>query len=194
MNISPGNWIWWRCVLFSSKTLKSFRLCFDAEKTRHSYHCQAHSIRLYTVLEPDISMLAQYLTRYDLSSRWVVKRPFYYYNLSQNQAGFGIYLYVTSFWVGRRIPSARHADATFNDILRMVYQERPHRVIMVTTLIEDARRECEQLWPDVGTRLYMTVQSWRSITQTSSPDPSISARWPNMMSMCEILWNDDGTD
>ena len=94
-------------------------------------------------------------------------------------------------WIATQGPS----KATFNDMWRMVWQERAHRVIMVTNLIEDGRHKCEQYWPDVGTRSYgdMTVQKLEeeqyadftirpfNITKVRR----VSAVWSvNMLSMC----------
>ena len=60
-------------------------------------------------------------------------------------------------WIATQGPS----KTTFGDMWRLVWQERAHRVIMVTNLIEDGRHKCEQYWPDAGSRAYecgMTVE------------------------------------
>jgi len=40
------------------------------------------------------------------------------------------------------------------DFWRLVWQERPPTVVMVTNLTEGTKRKCEQYWPDCGTDIY----------------------------------------
>lgn len=39
----------------------------------------------------------------------------------------------------------------------MVWQEKSHRIIMVTNLIEDGRHKCDQYWPDFDKKEFANV-------------------------------------
>ena len=36
------------------------------------------------------------------------------------------------------------------DFWRLIWQERPHTIVMVTNLSEGNKNKCEQYWPDSG--------------------------------------------
>ena len=40
------------------------------------------------------------------------------------------------------------------DFWRLVWQERPPAIVMVTNLKEGNTKKCEQYWPDTGSRNY----------------------------------------
>ena len=40
------------------------------------------------------------------------------------------------------------------DFWRLVWQERPHTIVMVTNLKEGNKKKCEQYWPDSGRKSF----------------------------------------
>ena len=40
---------------------------------------------------------------------------------------------------------------------RLVWDQRVKVVVMITNLVEQGKRKCEQYWPDVGTQLYGVI-------------------------------------
>ena len=43
---------------------------------------------------------------------------------------------------------------TLVDFWRLIWQEKPHVIVMVTNLMEGARNKCHQYWPDSDTVYY----------------------------------------
>ena len=47
---------------------------------------------------------------------------------------------------------------TLVDFWRLVWQEKPHVIVMVTNLKEGNKIKCQQYWPDSGTKSYGPFQ------------------------------------
>ena len=51
-------------------------------------------------------------------------------------------------------PSSGPIPRTMVDFWRLVWQERPSTIVMVTNLKEDNKKKCEQYWPDSGSSTF----------------------------------------
>ena len=46
---------------------------------------------------------------------------------------------------------------TVSDFWRMVWEQRVKVVVMITNMVEQGKKKCEQYWPEVGCSLYGLV-------------------------------------
>ena len=62
---------------------------------------------------------------------------------------------------------------TKGEFWRLVWDQRVKVVVMITNLVEQGKRKCEQYWPDVGTQLY-------GVIDVTLLDESVQVRWKTL--------------
>ena len=78
------------------------------------------------------------------------------------------------------------------DFWRLVWQERPRTIVMVTNLKEGNKKKCEQYWPDTGSKycgpfkVTLTEQQVFADYITRTMQVTVSKNRSFIMAVCDV--------